>query len=91
MPRFRKRPVVEEVTAEQFDPKVPREKWPFGVEWEPEFRDQDGSRLGGFHKLRLFGGFEFVHAGDWIIFGLNPRVMRDKEFHATYEPIEGER
>jgi hypothetical protein len=89
MPKFRKRPVVEEVEAKRFDPKQPSSEWPFGVEWESEFRDQDGSRLGGYYKLKLYGGFDFIHAGDWVLYKNGARsVMSDKEFRATYEPVE---
>jgi len=88
MAKFRKKPSVLEVEAEQFDPNAPHNQWPFGVEWEPEFRDQDGSKLGGFHKLRLLGGFEFINAGDWVVFSNGgPRVMSDAVFKSTYEPV----
>ena len=89
MQKFRKKPVVVEAQAQQFDPEQPHEKWPMFVEWEPEFRDQDGSRLGGYHKLVLWGGFDFVRAGDWIVYQNGKRfVMCDKDFRATYEPAE---
>jgi hypothetical protein len=90
MAKYRKKPVIVEVEAQQFDPEQPRSKWPFGVEWEPPFLDQDGSRLGGFHKLTLFGGFQFIRAGDWVVYaGGRRKVVDDKTFRETYEAVEG--
>jgi hypothetical protein len=89
MSKFRKKPVIIEVEAQQFDPNKPRSQWPFCVEWEPEFRDQDGSRLGGFYKLNIYGGFDFINVGDWVVYTKDgPKVMKNKDFTATYEPIE---
>jgi len=89
MAKYRKKPVVVEVEAQQFDPSKPQHEWPMFVKWEPEFRDQDGSRLGGFHKLQLYSGFDFIRAGDWVVYQKGKRsVMSDEDFRATYEPIE---
>jgi hypothetical protein len=89
VPKFRKKPVVVEVEARQFDPAKPHSQWPLFVEWEPEFLDQDGSRLGGFYKLKPYAGFDFINAGDWVVYAKDgPRVIKNKDFRASYEPVE---
>lgn len=86
MAKYRKKPVEVIVEAQQFDPDKPRHEWPMGVEWEPEFLDQDGSRLGGYYKLRLMSGFDFINKGDWVIYTNGWRVCKRAEFESTYEP-----
>lgn len=89
MQKFRKRPVVVEVYAQQFDPNQPPHQWPLFVEWEPEYLDQDGSRYGGFYKLSLPGGFDFIHPGNWVVQENGRRfVMTNKAFMDTYERVE---
>lgn len=86
--KFRRKAV--EVEAQQFDPDLPSKQWPFGVRWEPEFTDQDGSRLGGFYKLVTYGGFQIIRGGDWVVYGVdgNRRVYAREVFETTYEPVE---
>ena len=85
MPKFRKKPV--DVEAEQFNSN--KKPWPFGVKWEPESKDQDGSRLGGFFRLRSFTSFQLIHSGDWVVQreGGHREVIAREVFEATYEAV----
>lgn len=87
MTRFRRKPIF--VEAEQFHSD--KKPWPFGVDWEPEFRDQDGSRLGGFFKLRTYGGFQFITSGDWVVQRADGKreVIAREVFDTIYEPCDG--
>lgn len=98
MSKFKKKPETVTVEAEQYFPNV--KPWPLGLVpvplaayaqieahaygWAPE-ACAFLSLVGG-----VFGQF-LVCPGDWIVWETpqqHPRVWKDKDFRAAYEPVE---
>ncbi len=82
--KYQRRPEI--VEAEQFDPA--KKPWPLLVCYEPEWRDQDGSMMGGYYYV---SGRGQIYPGDYYVHGKGPyggpEAMNRKDFEKLYEPV----
>jgi hypothetical protein len=68
---------LKAVRAVQFDPSLPKEEWPAGVnEYKPR-----NYVLGGYTGLLD----QFIEPGDYIVYGKG--VVRRRDFEALYELV----